>query len=115
MLKKLSIIVVLAIFIGISGFANANFWTGNTLLTKLIRCDNFSGVSATECSEGMGYLKGVHDALDIETGKISCNFKIKYSQIERVTLAWLKANQNRLEEPAEVLVKAAIDQEWPCP
>lgn len=115
MLRKLSVFVVLAICIGVSGFANANFWTGNTLLTKLVRCDNFSGVSATECSEGMGYLKGVHDALDVETGKASCSHKIKYSQLERVTLAWLKANLDRLEEPAEVLVKAAIDQEWPCP
>ena len=113
-MKKLVLAVMMINGLLLSSLSLAGFWTGETLITKLVRCDNFSGVSATECSEGMGYLKGVDDALGATAGKSECGIQIKYSQLERATVKWLKAHQDRWEEPAEVLVVAAIDEEWPC-
>ncbi len=95
--------------------APAGFWTGTVLINKLARCDNFTGVSATECSEGMGYVKGVADTLGVQAAKAVCDHTVKYSRLEQTVISWLRANQPRWEEPAEVLVQAAIEAEWPCP
>jgi hypothetical protein len=101
-MKKLCIALLLATPL----FANAEFYSGNTLLEKIN--------SPNEVVQGvaLGYITGVHDALAGIT--VCAPETITTGQIVKIMKQWFTNNPSLLHHSADRAVLAALKTLWPC-
>ena len=101
-MKKVFGFVVIS---AIMSTAHAEFISGNTLLSYLD--DN-----SVKQELGIGYIIGVTDAL---MGAVVCPpSSVTAGQIRDLTRAKLIDNPEQRHKSADLFVRAAVEQVWPC-
>jgi hypothetical protein len=85
--------------------ANAEFYTGNDLLTKL-------DATGADFAIAIGYISGVHDAA---RGTVHCSPQaVTAGQVVDMARKMLKAEPEIRNLSADVLVMAMMARAWPC-
>lgn len=102
-MKKLLIGLML-----IPSLARAEFLSGNELYSKL------TGTSLMEKMYALGYVTGVYDVGVHVTFCPRTEQGITAGQIQDITINYLAANAGQRHRNAEVLVREALKQIWPC-
>lgn len=96
--------------------AQAGFFDGNSMAKDMQEWERYDRKDplANNLVAGvfMGYVAGVADAYDEIIVCPPDNSNVR--QLAGIVAAFLKANPARLAEPADVLVKEALLQSFPC-
>lgn len=102
-MKRIIVGAIAALACSMSLAATDPYWTGNTLYAKL-------QANGVERGYAVGYILGVHDAWNHEI----CTPNATYGQIADVVQTYLRRNPHNRDEQADILVREAIDEAWPC-
>lgn len=89
--------------------AYAEFESGNTLLAKLTSTEIYERLN------GMGYVAGVFDSHKTLTHCAPDNSGITAGQITDIAVAYLRNRPAVRNMSADVLLREAFKQVWPCP
>ena len=94
--------------------ALASFENGNDLYTKLGDFKATPTVSIVAASAGVGYVVGIHDALD---GILFCspNVNLNKMQVVDIVYNYLRDNPQVRQKEGNIVVSAALKQAFPCP
>ena len=88
--------------------ARAEFLTGNDLYTKLTSQDVMNKMYA------LGYVIGVYDVNVHLTVCPRSESGITAGQIQDIVISYLAVNPGQRHRNAEILVRDALKQIWPC-
>ena len=102
-MKKLLVALLM-----LPALAQAEFLTGNDLYTKLTSRDVGDRMYA------LGYVVGVYDVNVHITVCPRSESGITAGQVQDITINYLAANPGQRHRNAEVLVRDALRQIWPC-
>ena len=102
-MKKLLIALLM-----IPALARAEFLTGNDLYQKL------TSTSVVDKMYALGYVVGVYDVNVHITICPRAENVITAGQVQDITIQYLTLNPGQRHRNAEVLVRDALKQVWPC-
>ena len=102
-MKKLLIALLM-----IPALARAEFLTGNDLYQKL------TSTSVVDKMYALGYVVGVYDVNVHITICPRAENVITAGQVQDITIQYLTLNPGQRHRNAEVLVRDALKQIWPC-
>ena len=90
----------------VPSLAMAEFYTGNTLLSKM------QSKSSVDHGLALGYVLGVHDA---QEGLTHCSpANITAGQVHDMVKQALEVLPSIRNETADIIVQAVLSAEWPC-
>ena len=96
---------ILAGFLMVPVMAQAGFWTGNNLLTRM----NGDQMDRTIA---LGYVMGISDALE---GILHCSSSgVTSGQTRDIVKQYLEANPSIRDKSAETLASKALQDAFPC-
>ena len=87
--------------------ASAEFLTGNELYTRLTG-------DLTDRMYALGYVVGVYDVNVHVTFCPRVETNITAGQVKDIALQYLNTNPSQRHRSAEILVREALRQVWPC-
>lgn len=102
-MKKLLIALLM-----IPALARAEFLTGNDLYQKL------TSTSVVDKMYALGYVVGVYDVNVHITICPRAENVITAGQVQDITIQYITLNPGQRHRNAEVLVRDALKQVWPC-
>lgn len=117
-------ILVLTLFLIVSGHAGAAYYDTQYLKQLLDSCDalaetfdanqeNFSRIK--DCGLSTGYILGVFDALDVMAERSKClPDTLASEQAVGVVERWIREHPERAHGPADKAIEAALDEAWGC-
>jgi hypothetical protein len=86
--------------------AQAEFFTGNTLYSRMISTDTIEKIMA------LGFVAGVHDATE---GNLHCSGPtVTTGQVRDVVKMFLEKNPSTRDMSATLLVTVALSEAFPC-
>lgn len=95
-------------FLMIPALVRAEFLTGNDLYQKL------TSTSVVDKMYALGYVVGVYDVNVHITICPRAENVITTGQVQDITIQYLTLNPGQRHRNAEVLVRDALKQVWPC-
>ena len=87
--------------------ASAEFLTGNELYTRLTG-------DLSDRMYALGYVVGVYDVNVHVTFCPRVETNITAGQVQDITIRYLSSNPGQRHRSAEILVRDALKQVWPC-
>lgn len=99
---------LLATLLFVPAMAQAEFLTGNELYQKL------SSTSVVDKMYALGYVVGVYDVNVHITICPRVENVITAGQVQDIVLQYLTINPGQRHRNAEILVRDALRQVWPC-
>ena len=98
---------LLAALLMVPAVASAEFLTGNDLYTRLTG-------DLSDRMYALGYVVGVYDVNVHVTFCPRVETNITAGQVQDITIRYLSSNPGQRHRSAEILVRDALKQVWPC-